>query len=97
MLGEGGEEGKLEPGKSTAFAILEVGVMMLVKVVPVIMLMTPQVCLCVVVRYHPSVSPRAAQSSSVLAMQARSRCRQDLLVLKIIFVLPGHAPAGAAA
>ena len=29
MLGEGGEEGKLEPGKSTAFAILEVCVMML--------------------------------------------------------------------
>ena len=39
----------------------------------VIMLRPTQVCLCVVVRYHPSVSPRAAQSSSVLAMQARSR------------------------
>ena len=34
-----------------------------------------EVCLCVIVRYHPSVSPRAAHSSSVLAMQARSRAR----------------------
>jgi len=34
-----------------------------------------EVCLCVIVRYHPSVSPKAAHSSSVLAMQARSRAR----------------------
>ena len=36
-----------------------------------------EVCLCVIVRYHPSVSPRAAHSSSVLAMQARSRARSS--------------------
>lgn len=34
-----------------------------------------EVCLCVLVRYFPDISPRAAQSSSVLAMQARSRAR----------------------
>jgi len=55
-LGEGGESGKIKPGKSTPFALLEV-------------------CLCVLVRYFPDISPRAAQSSSVIAMQARSRAR----------------------
>ena len=49
-----------------------------------------EVCLCVIVRYHPSVSPRAAQSSSVLAMQARSRARSSrgglLLFLNSFFL-----------
>merc|ERR1719219_433133 len=34
-----------------------------------------EVCVCVLVRYFPDISPRAAQSSSVIAMQARSRVR----------------------
>ena len=34
-----------------------------------------EVCLAVLVRYLPAVSPRAAQSSSVIAMQARGRTR----------------------
>ena len=49
-LGEGGEGGRLEAGKSVTFAILEVVV-------------------CVLVRHFPDISPRAAQSSSVIAMQ----------------------------
>merc|ERR1711892_4667 len=57
-MGEGGETGKIKPGKSMSFAILEV-------------------CLCVLVRYFPDISPRAAQSSSVIAMQARSRARSN--------------------
>jgi len=36
-----------------------------------------EVCLCVLVRYYPHISPRAAQSSSVIAMQARSRARSN--------------------
>ena len=52
-MGEGGEAGKIKPGKSVSFAILEV-------------------CLCVLVRYFPDISPRAAQSSSVIAMQVQS-------------------------
>ncbi|XP_023347268.1 HEAT repeat-containing protein 5B [Eurytemora carolleeae] len=36
-----------------------------------------EVCLCVLVRYYPDVSPRAAKSSSVIAMQARSRARSS--------------------
>jgi len=36
-----------------------------------------EVCLCVLVRYFPDISPRAAQSSSVIAMQARSRARSN--------------------
>jgi len=36
-----------------------------------------EVCVCVLVRYFPDISPRAAQSSSVLAMQARSRARSS--------------------
>ena len=34
-----------------------------------------EVCVCLLVRYFPDISPRAAQSSSVIAMQARSRVR----------------------
>ena len=34
-----------------------------------------EVAVCVLVRYFPDISPRAAQSSSVIAMQARSRVR----------------------
>ena len=50
-LGEGGEDGRLEAGKSVVtLAILEVVV-------------------CVLVRHFPDISPRAAQSSSVIAMQ----------------------------
>ena len=52
-LGEGGEDGRLEAGKSVTFAILEVVV-------------------CVLVRHFPDISPRAAQSSSVIAMQVSS-------------------------
>ena len=49
-LGEGGEDGRLEAGRSVTFAVLEVVV-------------------CVLVRHFPDISPRAAQSSSVIAMQ----------------------------
>ena len=52
-LGEGGEDGRLEAGKSVTFAVLEVVV-------------------CVLVRHFPDISPRAAQSSSVIAMQVSS-------------------------
>jgi len=34
-----------------------------------------EVCLCVLVQYYPDISPRATQSSSVIAMQARSRAK----------------------
>ena len=72
-LGEGGEDGRLEAGKSVTFAILEVSD-------PVIMTChvthdALQVVVCVLVRHFPDISPRAAQSSSVIAMQARSRAR----------------------
>ena len=52
-LGEGGEDGVLEPGHTVSFAVLEV-------------------CVCLLVRYFPDISPRAAQSSSVIAMQVRA-------------------------
>ena len=52
-MGEGGEDGRLEAGKSVTFAVLEVVV-------------------CVLVRHFPDISPRAAQSSSVIAMQVSS-------------------------
>lgn len=53
LLGEGGAEGVLMPGKSVAFAALEV-------------------CLCVLVRHHPQLSPRAANLSSAAALRARA-------------------------
>ena len=60
-LGEGGEDGRLEAGKSVTFAILEVVV-------------------CVLVRHFPDISPRAAQSSSVIAMQvSRDSGHQDII------------------
>jgi len=34
-----------------------------------------EVCLCILVQYFPDISPRATQSSSVIAMQARSRAK----------------------
>ena len=34
-----------------------------------------EVCLCILVQYFPEISPRATQSSSVIAMQARSRAK----------------------
>ena len=55
-IGEGGKIGEIVKEKSTAFAILEV-------------------CLCVLVQYFPDISPRATQSSSIIAMQARSRAK----------------------
>lgn len=53
LLGEGGAEGVLVPGKSVVFAALEV-------------------CLCVLVRHHPELSPRAANLSSAAAIRARA-------------------------
>lgn len=54
LLGEGAEDGNIEPGKSVAFATLEV-------------------CLCILVRYYPDLSPRATNLSSVAAIRAKSR------------------------
>ena len=54
LLGEGGDDGLLEPGRSVVFATLEV-------------------CLCVLVRHYPDLSPRAASINSVMAMQVRAR------------------------
>ena len=56
LLGEGGDDGHLEPGRSVVFATLEV-------------------CLCVLVRHYPDLSPRAASINSVMAMQAKSRMK----------------------
>ena len=56
LLGEGGDDGLLEPGRSVVFATLEV-------------------CLCVLVRHYPDLSPRAASINSVMAMQVLSRVR----------------------
>ena len=50
LLGEGGADGHVEPGRSVVFATLEV-------------------CLCVLVRHYPDLSPRAASINSVMAMQ----------------------------
>ena len=63
-----------------------------------------EVCLCVLVRYYPDISPRAARS--VLAMQARSRAAragqlspdQQGLVARAVHILAGLvdlcSPAG---
>ena len=53
LLGEGGVDGNLAPGKSVAFAALEV-------------------CLCVLVRHYPELSPRAANLTSAAALRARA-------------------------
>lgn len=53
LLGEGSSDGVLVPGKSVAFAALEV-------------------CLCVLVRHYPELSPRAANLSSAAALRARA-------------------------
>jgi len=42
-----------------------------------------EVCLCVLVRLYPDISPRAAQSSSVIAMKARSRARSNQLMCQL--------------
>ena len=52
LLGEGGDDGHIEPGRSVVFATLEV-------------------CLCVLVRHYPDLSPRAASINSVMAMQVQ--------------------------
>ena len=57
--GEGGLDGVLTPGKSVAFAALEV-------------------CLCVLVRHYPELSPRAANLSSAAALRARSGHHRSL-------------------
>ena len=68
-LGEGDEDGRLEAGESVTFAILEVSdPMMTCHDDPDHL----QVVVCVLVRHFPDISPRAAQSSSVIAMQVRS-------------------------
>ena len=54
LLGEGGADGHVEPGRSVVFATLEV-------------------CLCVLVRHYPDLSPRAASINSVMAMQGHKR------------------------
>ena len=59
LLGEGGDDGLLEPGRSVVFATLEV-------------------CLCVLVRHYPDLSPRAASINSVMAMQVRARARASI-------------------
>lgn len=53
FLAEGGSDGVLVPGKSVAFAALEV-------------------CLCVLVRHYPELSPRAANLTSAAALRARA-------------------------
>ncbi|TRY62849.1 hypothetical protein TCAL_08197 [Tigriopus californicus] len=40
---------------------------------------TLEVCLCVLVRHYPDLSPRAANINSVMAMQAKSRLRGRLM------------------
>ncbi len=59
LLGEGGPEGLLTPGKSVVFAALEV-------------------CLCVLVRHYPELSPRAANLSSAAALRARAGHHRSL-------------------
>ena len=59
LLGEGGLDGVLTPGKSVTFAALEV-------------------CLCVLVRHYPELSPRAANLSSAAALRARSGHHRSL-------------------
>ncbi len=56
LIGEGGDEGELDPKSSVVFASLEV-------------------CLCILVRYYPELSERAASLHSVAAMQAKSKRR----------------------
>ena len=63
LLGEGGDDGHIEPGRSVVFATLEV-------------------CLCVLVRHYPDLSPRAASINSVMAMQVRRACRVHLLLYR---------------
>lgn len=87
LLGDGGEDGIIEPGKSIVFATLEV-------------------CLCVLIRHYPDLSPRASSLNSVLAMQAKSRLRgrhmteeQKVLVSMAVVALSGlpnlASPSGA--
>lgn len=85
LLGEGGSEGTLVPGKSVAFAALEV-------------------CLCVLVRHYPELSPRAANLSSAAALRARAGHHRGLQghselvnqAVDLLSRLPGMcSPSGA--
>ena len=69
LLGEGGLDGVLTPGKSVTFAALEV-------------------CLCVLVRHYPELSPRAANLSSAAALRARSGHHRSLQGHRYIENLP---------